>query len=536
MSGPVTDRSRPRARRSAANVSAPGPVTQAGTVFWLAEAMALDPGRACPPLAGHVHADVCIVGGGYMGLWTAIELLEEAPDTRVVLIEAQGCGFGASGRNGGWATGWHDELDSLIARFGVEEGLRLAERSSWAIGRVAQFSEAYDIDCRMRRRGALKAAVTPAQVGRWRPVVEACRAHGRGSLYEEVDGPELRRLTGSPLPLAGVSQSDGGTLHPALLVRGLRRVALELGAEIYEGTPMRALDRGAPCDVRTPAGTITAEQVVLATGAWMASIRELRRAIVPVGSTIVVTEPLGERLLNRPFADGYAIGDGRLTVHYMQVTHEGRLVFGRGGGPVGPAGRVLPAHMHDPRTVRSVIGDLRRWYPDLADARITHAWGGPVDRAPGHLPFTGRLGDHGTVHYVSGLSGNGVAPSAYLGRVVARTVLGIDDADTRSPLTWGPPAYLPPEPLRSVGGVLVRGTVEFVEAAEERGHPLHLNGVLKKLIAVTVPQRLEPRPTASQGRPRADRPSTGRSSPERADRQDPDGARAACGATLNRRR
>ncbi|MDX6590825.1 MAG: hypothetical protein QOJ13_21 [Gaiellales bacterium] len=469
-----------------------GPRTAA--VWWLDEAMELDRGTPCPPLAAAVHADVCIVGGGYLGLWTAIELLEHAPDARVVLVEAEGCGFGQSGRNGGWATGWHDELDAVIDRFGLEEGLRLAGRSSWAIDRLAEFCAAWDIDCRMRRRGATKAAVTSAQVGRWCPVVELCREHGRESLYEEVDGADLRRRTGSPLPLAGVSQTDAATLHPALLVRGLRRVALELGVTIHEGTPMIALDRGAPCRVRTPAGAVVAEQVVLATGAYTARIRELRRAIVPVGSTIVVTEPLGERLLDRPFADGEAIGDGRLTVHYMQITPGGRLVFGRGGGPLGPAGRVLRAHFYDERTIRAVAADLRRWFPDLADARITHAWGGPVDRAPGHLPFTGRLGDHGRIHYATGLSGNGVAPSAYLGRVLARTVLGIDDEDTRSPLTWGPPAYLPPEPVRLVGGVVVRRVVEAVEAAEERGWRLHLNGVLRGLIATTVPRCLEPRP------------------------------------------
>jgi glycine/D-amino acid oxidase-like deaminating enzyme len=469
-----------------------------GAVWWLEEAMELDPGRPCPPLAAAVEADVCVVGGGYVGLWTAIELRERAPDARVVLLEAEGCGFGQSGRNGGWATGWHDELDSVMERFGEEEGLRLAGRSSWGIDRVAEFSAAWDIDCRLRRRGATKAAVTSAQLGRWRPVAELCRRHGRGALYEEVDGDELRRRTGSPLPLGGVTQTDAATLQPALLVRGLRRVALELGVTIHEGTPMLALDRGAPCRVRTPAGSVVAGQVVLATGAYTARIRELRRAIVPVGSTIVVTEPLGDRLLARPFADGEGIGDGRLTVHYMQITPGGRLVFGRGGGPLGPAGRVLAAHFHDARTIRSVAADLRRWFPDLADARITHAWGGPVDRAPGHLPFTGRLGDHGSVHYGTGLSGNGVAPSPYLGRVLAKTVLGIDDEDTRSPLTWGPPAYLPPEPARSAGGVVVRGVVEAVEEAEERGRHLHLDGVLRKLIATTVPARLEPRPRAAR--------------------------------------
>src|SRR5205823_2589616 len=145
----------------------------------------------------------------------------------------------------------------------------------------------------------------------------------------------------------------------------------------------------APSRVRTVAGSVVADQVVLATGASMAAIRELRRAIVPVGSSIVVTEPLGERLLSRPFANGEAFGDQRMSVHYMQVTPDGRLVFGRGGGPIGAAGRVHGEHWYDPRTLRSVARDLRRWFPDLADARITHAWSGPVDRAPAHLPFIG---------------------------------------------------------------------------------------------------------------------------------------------------
>jgi glycine/D-amino acid oxidase-like deaminating enzyme len=490
IGGPVGAQSRirwPRARP---------PIEGEGVVYWLEEAMALDPGDSCPPLAGTVHADVCIVGGGYMGLWTAIELLQNAPDTRVVLLEATSCGFAQSGRNGGWATGWHDELDALVARFGVDEGLRLAARSSWAVDRLEELCGTFDIDCHLRRQGATKAAVTQATVSKWDKPLRICDELGRAALFTRVDGAEIRRRTGSPVPLAGVCQTDAAVVQPALLVRGLRRVALQLGATIYEGTPMVSLDRGAPARVRTRAGHVVADRAVLATGASMARIRELRRSIVPVGSTIVVTEPLGERLRDKPFADGEGIGDGRLTVHYMQITPGGRLVFGRGGGPLGPAGRILPAHWYDERTVRSVIGDLRRWFPDLADARITHAWGGPVDRAPGHFPFLGQLGDHGTVHYVCGLSGQGVAQSAYLARVLARSVLGIDDADTRSPLTSGPPAYLPPEPIRTVGGIAVRGIVETVEAVEDRGHHLHMYPLLRRLIATTVPAWLEPRPRA----------------------------------------
>ncbi len=464
-----------------------------GSVFWLEEAMAVDGQLACPPLVGNRTADVCVVGGGYTGLWTAIEILEQAPDTKVVLIEAQACGFGASGRNGGHATGWHDELDVLIRHFGVDEGLRLAARSSWAIDRVIDFCEEHGIDARVRRYGMVKAAVTPMQLGKWRSAVDACEANGRGNLLVEVDGEVLRRRTGSPMPLAGTVQTDGATLQPAMLVRGLRRVALELGAQIYESTPMSGLDRGSPCRVRTQAGCVSAGQVVLATGSWMGNIPELRRAFVPIGSSMIVTERLGARLTDRPFAEGQGFGDQRLSVHHMQVTTDGRLAFGRGGGPLGRAGRVDPAVMFDPPSMRSVARDFRRWFPDLADAKIEYAWSGPVDRAPSHLPVVGKLNKAGTVHYAIGISGNGVAPCAYLGRVLGRSVLGMQDADTQSPLTHGPIGYLPPEPIRSLGGAVVRAAVEKLEDAQERGLALNVNPLLKKLISTTTPRVLEPR-------------------------------------------
>ena len=464
-----------------------------GSVFWLDEAMADDDQSPCPPLVGSIEADVCIVGGGYLGLWTAIEILEQAPETKVALIEARACGFGASGRNGGHATGWHDELNVLMQHFGTDEGLRLAARSSWAIDRVIDFCNQYGIDPRIRRHGMVKAAVTPMQLGKWRAAVDACRAHGRGDLYVEVAGDELRRRSGSPMPLAGTIQTDGATLQPAILARGLRRVAQQLGAHIYESTPMTGLDRVSPCRVRTQAGSVTARQVVLAIGAWMGRVRELRRAFVPIGSSMIVTEPLGRRLTDRPFAEGQGFGDHRLSVHHMQVTTDGRLAFGRGGGPLGRAGQVGPAVMFDPRSMQSIVRDFRRWFPDLADARIDYAWSGPVDRAPSHLPVVGKLSGAGTVHYATGISGNGVAPCAYLGRVLGRTVLGIRDADTRSPLTHGPGEYLPPEPLRSLGGAMVRATVEGVEDAQERGLAVNLTPVLKRLIGTTTPRALEPR-------------------------------------------
>jgi glycine/D-amino acid oxidase-like deaminating enzyme len=180
-------------------------------------------------------------------------------------------------------------------------------------------------------------------------------------------------------------------------------------------------------------------------------------------------------------------------VHYAQISVDGRIVFGRGGGALGPAGRVVARHFRNERAIAAIAADFRRWFPALADARLTHAWGGAVDRAPGHLPFTGTLGDHDELIYGCGFSGNGVAPSAFIGSLLARQALGTVDADTRSPIAAGPPALLPPEPLRTGGGTLVRALVERSERAEEQGRPAVPKALLRRLITVTVPPPLEPR-------------------------------------------
>ncbi|MCW2994725.1 MAG: dependent oxidoreductase, partial [Conexibacter sp.] len=461
----------------------------AGSVFWLQEALAQDDGPACPPLAGTVKADVCVVGGGFVGMWAALEVVEQAPDAKVVLIEAEGCGLGASGRNGGWVTSWHDELEDLIARFGVDRARWLAERSTWAIDRIQQVSEAEAIDCHLRRAGGFWTATAPAQLGPWDAEVAAGERVGRPGYVVPMDAAEIRTRTGSPVIVGGAKVTDSAAIQPALLARGLRRLLLRRGVEIYEGTRMLKLDRGAPAVLHTPGGFVHAGAVVLGLGAWAAGVRELRRAVVPVGSHIVLTEPIPDRIAELGWTGGELLGDTRLLVHYAQVTRDGRIAFGRGGGAIGPAGRVLRSHFVDPKTVAIVAAGFRRWFPQLRDVALTHAWGGAVDRAPGHLPFTGSLGDHDNIHYATGFSGNGVGPSALLGRMVGRRALGVVDEYTRNAISEGPPSYLPPEPARILGGVVVRDAVRRAEGAEERGERAGpVSGALRKLVWFTTPR------------------------------------------------
>jgi hypothetical protein len=255
------ERARARTGRVGSSRQSPHDVESPGSVLWLEEALSHEPVLRFAPLTQRVETDVCVVGGGFTGLWTAIEIREQSPTTRVVLIESEQCGFGASGRNGGWATGWHDELDGLITKFGEIEALRLAARSSWAIDRIESFCTEYGIDCHFRRRGALWTASAPWQIGGWQPAVAACTRFGRANYLETLTPSDVRERTGSPMALAGVRQTDAASIQPALLVRGMRRVAHELGVAIYEGTAMTGLDRHRPAVVRTTAGEVVATTV-----------------------------------------------------------------------------------------------------------------------------------------------------------------------------------------------------------------------------------------------------------------------------------
>lgn len=465
-------------------------------VWWLQEAMAAeDPAVGAPRALGsgaRVRADVCVVGGGFAGLWAAYEVVEQRPDARVVVVEAERCGYGASGRNGGWVTSWHDELDELAHHFGDEHAAWLAERSSWAIARIGEVCEAEGIDCGFRQSGGLWCATAPAQMGAWEPQVVAGARLGRPGFVEPLGVDELRARTGSPVVIGGARLTDAAAVQPALLARGLRRALLARGVEVYENTKMVSLDRAGGVVRCAGGGLVEADAVVLALGAWASGVRELRRAVVPVGSHIVATEPIPERIAELGWTGGELLGDTRLLVHYAQVTRDGRIVFGRGGGAIGPGGRVLRRHFVDPATVGVVADGFRRWFPSLDDVSLTHAWGGAVDRAPGHLPFAGSLGPR--VHYVTGFSGNGVGPSALLGRIVGRMALGVEDEYTTCGLVGGPPAYLPPEPFRVVGGLVVRDAVRRAEGAEELGGRAGaVSGALRNMVWFTMPRALEPR-------------------------------------------
>jgi putative aminophosphonate oxidoreductase len=456
-----------------------------GQSLWLDEALAADPGVAAPPLAGEARADVCIVGGGYTGLWTALELRAREPGLDVVVVEADVCGGGASGRNGGFVLSWWAKFKTLRALLGEDEALRVARASADAVAEIGAFCEREGIDAHFRPDGWLWTATSEAQRGAWRATVAELERAGV-SPFEELPAEEVARRGGSQAHVAGVFEPTAATLQPALLARGLRRVALERGVRIFERTRMTGLERGG---VRTDGGRVAAGRVVLATNAWAAGIRELRRALVVIASDMVSTEPFGERLARDGWADGVAISDSRLLVNYFRSTRDGRVAFGRGGGTLAFGGRVGSAFDGESPRAGDVAAEWRRLYPQFADVGIAASWTGPIDRSATSLPFFGRLREHPNVLYGVGFSGNGVGPCLLGGRILASLALGADDEWARCGLARGPVGRFPPEPARFLGGHVVRAAVARKEHADDEGRRA---GRVTRTLAGLAPAGLVP--------------------------------------------
>ena len=452
--------------------------------LWIEQARAIEPDAApIEPLAGAHRADVCIVGGGYTGLWTALRIKELDPATDVVLLEAARCGDGASGRNGGFVLGWWGKLSSLTALCGGEDALRLVHAAAAAVREIGAFCAANGIRAEFRPGGAIWATTTPLHLGMWDAFLGDMERRGITAL-RALSAAEIAARTGSPVHLGGVLDSTAATVQPALLARGLRRVALDRGVRIFEDSRATALDRGARPVVRTDRGAVAAEMVILAINAWAASLPELRRAILPMSSDMVATAPAAERVATIGWTGGEAISDSRMMLHYYQATPEGRVVLGRAGAAHARLGRVSPTFDDAPARAAAAERGLRRLYPSFADVPITHAWSGAVDRAENGLPFFGRLDGDPRVLYGAGYSGTGVAQSLLGGRILASTALGLDDEWSATPLNRGIRSLFPPDPVRYVGGVLVRKAVERKEETEETGQPA---GPVTRRLAALAP-------------------------------------------------
>jgi glycine/D-amino acid oxidase-like deaminating enzyme len=451
-----------------------------GRCFWLEEALAHDPGEPCPPLRGRAEADVAIVGGGFAGMWTALELRAREPGLRVAVLEAGIVGGGASGRNGGFvSSSWHD-LPAICGLFGREEGLRYALALAEEVAGIGRWCAEHGVDAWFHHEGVLGVRTGPWQEGFvGEEAMDLLRELGLADRVRPLAGEECRRYADSPRFLGGAFVRDNATVQPARLARGLRRVALAQGVRIFEGTRVRGLERdGGRALLRTEGGTLRAEQVVLAHGSWAAAWRPFRRSFAVIADHMVVTEPIPDRLAEIGWTSHVGIADGRELLYYLRRTDDGRIAIGGGSASVLFDGRIGRRATADARVAEVSARGLLWLFPQLEGVRFTHAWGGPIDHTAPFLPFFRTL-PPGNVHAGLGFSGHGLVQTRVGGRILASLVLGTEDEWSSMPVVGRGIGAVPPEPLRYP---LVRAAVWALASGdrrEERGRP---RGLLRRLV------------------------------------------------------
>jgi glycine/D-amino acid oxidase-like deaminating enzyme len=454
----------------------------------------LDGGSAFgPPLVGDTSADVVVVGGGFTGLWTALELTERDPSLRVVLLEAERIGHGASGRNGGFVEpslthGIHnglahfpDEIDELV-RLGAENHAALTA-----------FVADHGIDGDLRPVGVIDVASEPWQLA---DLEEGVAAFERaGEKVELLDAAAMRAQVDSPTFLGGLHRPDGGgTVDPGKLVRGLARVATERGVTIHERTEVTGITAaGTGARVTTTSttpttpsttpttpsttptttpGEVTAGQVVVATNAYSkAVLPRTRHWFVPVYDYVLMTAPLTPAQLARIGWEGrQGLADAANQFHYYRLTADDRILWGgydaiyRYGGPVGPR------QDHRRATYDALARNFRRTFPQLPDVVFERWWGGPIATT---TRFTVTFGEEldGRVVWALGYTGLGVATTRFAATVLADKLLDPDSPRLALKLTSTKPLPFPPEPVRSIGVHLTRRAIARSDRREGRRGP-----------------------------------------------------------------
>ncbi len=399
--------------------------------LWAATAIAAP---ETPALQGDAKADVVVVGGGFTGLSTALELAERGAD--VVLLEAEEPGFGASGRNNGQVIPCYSvqNPDDVVAELGDERGERLNAWVAASADLVFERIRRHAIDCDASQQGWLQPAHAESRLALVRTKHDQWAA--RGAPVAMFDADEAREMTGSPVYLGGWMHKSGGHVQPLSLARGLATAALAAGARICAGTPATGISRvGTRWHLATPGGSVSAEHVVLATNAYSDALWPgLARTIVPVRAYHVATQPLGDNLVAHILPGNHGFSDTRGALWAFRFDRFGRLVTT--AAPVLTAGAEASAR-------REILDRLGIAYPQITEPRIEYVWEGNIAMTPERLPRFHQLGPG--ISAGLGYSGRGIAMAFAMGRQLADFATGTPAEDLALP-----PSPLKPLPLHNL--------------------------------------------------------------------------------------
>jgi glycine/D-amino acid oxidase-like deaminating enzyme len=416
-----------------------------------------------PSLPGSAEADVCIVGAGYTGLWTAYYLKRADPGLRVIVLEANFAGFGASGRNGGWVTA---TLPGSRSRYAMHprgrDGVRALERQlRETVDEVARVCRDEGIEAGLVKGGTLTVATTPAQDARLRRHLDRERAWGDDDLIVRyLDKAELAARLQVAGAVGALYSPDCARIQPADLVAGLAEVVARSGVRLYEGTPVTSIAQGR---ARTPAGDVRAPFVLRCTEGFTTDMPGQRRTLLPMNSSMIVTGPLSESAWKSVGWDGFeTLGDEAHAYVYAQRTPDGRIALGGRGVPYRFGSGLDHRGAVPAPTVAQLGRILRRMFPVTAEAGLEHAWCGVLG-VPRDWCATVQMDPRTGLGWAGGYTGHGVAAANLAGRTLADLVRGVPSPLTLLPWVGHRSPRWEPEPARWIG---VRGLYALYRTAD----------------------------------------------------------------------
>jgi glycine/D-amino acid oxidase-like deaminating enzyme len=419
--------------------------------YWFESANLYDD-RINPPLEGRQRVDIAIVGGGYAGMSTAYNLARRLPEQRIVLLEGARCGYGASGRNGGFADVGQPGVGYVYEKQGLEAARAYYDATRLGLEQIRTFADEYGVDCELELTGSTMLAAEESHLEDL--VEEKRRLDQMGIANDLMDRAELRRKIKSDRFFGGLHDPNCAIVNPAKLARGMKDVIERLGVEVSERSKVMRMDPGSTVRLVTEFAEVFASKVVIALNGYAPHIGLFERRILPVNVYASATEPLSEdQLKSIGWSGREGLWDTRPDFMYLRLSADNRIVFGEGGA-ISYDGS--PSTGNNQPIIEKMQRSLLVTFPQLEGVRFTHSWGGTVGATMDGMPSVGTLGDADNIFHAVAFNGEGVVMAQLAGRIVAERIAGEETPLARLAMVDKQMPYIGPELVRNLGSAIYR--------------------------------------------------------------------------------